>query len=181
MRLDQPRIQPLADEDWDPELRKRFEGSSPFNIFRVLANHPALARRWIVFANHVLSKSSLPPRERELAILRVGWKCQSGYEWGQHVEIGKRDGLSEEDIARIPNGPEDPDWSEFDRALLRATDEILDDSFVSDATWQQLETRYDTQQMMDLVFAVGQYKLVSSALNSFGVQLDPGLEGLPSK
>ena len=89
--------------------------------------------------------------------------------------------LSDEEIARIPKGPDAPGWSEFDSDLLRATDELLDDSFISDATWKKLEAHYETRQLMDLVFAVGQYKLVSMALNSFGVQLYPGIEGLPSR
>jgi hypothetical protein len=33
--------------------------------------------------------------------------------------------------------------------------------------------------MLDLVFTVGQYTLVSMALNTFGVQLDDGIEGFP--
>jgi 4-carboxymuconolactone decarboxylase len=61
--------------------------------------------------------------------------------------------------------------------LLKAVDELHNDSFISDETWNALTQTYDTKQMMDLVFAVGQYNLVSMALNSFGVQLDPGLEG----
>jgi alkylhydroperoxidase family enzyme len=172
-------VAPLADEQLEPELRVRFGGGPILNIFRTLANHPGLAKRWLVFGNHVLAKSTLPARERELLILRIGWRCRSGYEWGQHVVIGKASGLSDEEIARIAQGPDAPGWSAEDRVLLRAVDELHADAFVSDATWAELAKRWSTQQLMDLVFTVGQYNLVSMALNSFGVQPEPGLPALP--
>ncbi|MEA2624930.1 MAG: hypothetical protein QOD06_975 [Candidatus Binatota bacterium] len=185
MRLDRPRIPPLAAEAWDGELDKIREGATeggrqpPANVIATLAQHPKLLKRWMVFANHVLAKSSLPMREKELLILRVGWLCRAGYEWGQHVRIGRRAGLTDEEIGRIPKGPDAPGWSELDRLLLRAADELHTDAFVSDATWSALAERYDTRQLMDLVFTVGQYHLVSMALNSFGVPLDADIEGLP--
>ncbi len=181
MRLDEPRIRPLELEELDPETRERFGSGPVLNIFRTLAHHPKLFKRWLVFGSHLLAKSTLPPREREIAILRVGWKCRAEYEWGQHVLIGRDAGLDDEEIERIADGPDAAGWSEADRVLLRATDELLDDSFVSDATWQALTSLFDTRQLMDLVFTVGQYKLVSMALNTFGVQLDEGVPGFPKR
>ena len=181
MRLDKPRVAPLADAQLDPELRARFGSGPILNIFRTLANHPALAKRWLVFGNHILAKNTLPAREREIAILRIGWLCRSGYEWGQHVVIGKTSGLTDDEIARITQGPGAPGWSADDRALLRATDELHEDAFVTDATWAELSKRWSTQQLMDLVFTVGQYNLVSMALNTFGVQPEPGLPRLPDR
>lgn len=181
MRLSAPRIPPLDPAQFGEEVRSIVESSDtpPLNIFRTLANHPKLLRRWLVFANHVLFKSTLAPRERELVILRIGWLCRAGYEWGQHVLIGREAGLSDEEIQRITEGPDASGWKELDTLLLRATDELHDDAFVSDATWQALEGHLSTEQMMDLVFAVGQYNLVSMVLNSLGVQLDDGIEGFP--
>lgn len=183
-----PRIEPLPESKWDPELREVFARSSEnvpargrvLNIFRTLAHHPKLLKRWTVFGNHVLFKSTLPPRERELVILRIGWLCRSEYEWGQHVRIGREAGLTEEEICRIPIGPDAPGWSAFDADLLRATDELHHDSRVSDPTWNRIATRYNRQQMLDLLFAVGQYNLVSMVLNSCGVQRDQGVEGFPA-
>ncbi len=181
MRLDKPRVEPLADDAMDPESRVAFGDGPVLNIFRTVAHHPKLLKRWLVFGNHVLSKSSVAPRERELAILRVGYLCQAGYEWGQHVPIGKASGLTDEEIARIPEGPDAPGWSDLDRAVLRATDELHHDHFVSDATWADLSSHYDTQQAIDLVFTVGQYTLVSMALNTLGVQLEEGAPQMPRR
>ena len=110
-------------------------------------------------------------------ILRIGWLCQAEYEWGQHLIFGKRAGLSDEEIARIKEGPDATGWSPFDAVLLRAADELHADACISDATWAALSDRYSTEQLMDVVFAVGQYTLVSMALNTFGVQLDKGMKG----
>jgi len=127
----------------------------------------------------VLAKSSLPAREREIVILRIGWLCQAEYEFGQHTVIGKQTGLSDEEIKRITQGPDVDGWCELDTLLLRAVDELHADAMVSDATWKSLSTQLSTEQLLDLVFAVGQYNLVSMALNTLGVQLDEGVPGFP--
>jgi 4-carboxymuconolactone decarboxylase len=181
MRLSEPRVPALDESEWDDKARevlKPFiERGNVLNIFRTLANHPDLARRWMVFANHVLGKSALDVRERELVILRIGYLCQSGYEWGQHVLIARQAGMSDAEIRSAKTGPDTPGLSELDRLLLKATDELHDDAHVSDETWNGLSGHLTRQQLMDLVFTVGQYNLVSMALNSFGVQADEGLPG----
>lgn len=183
MRLKEPRIPPLEESDWDGEVVELLSANRKkgevYNIFKTLAHHPKLLKRWRVFGNHVLFKSSLPVREREILILRVAWLCRAGYEWGHHVVIARQSGLSDEEIRRITEGPDAPGWDAFDAAVLRAADELRDDAFISDATWNALAERFNTQQMMDVVFAVGQYNLVSMALNSFGVQQDVGFDDLP--
>lgn len=181
MRLDKPRVDPLEDDELDADIRARFEGAPMLNIFRTLAHHPKLLKRWLVFGNHVLAKSTLPPRERELVILRIGWLCRAGYEWGQHAQIGRTAGLSDQEIERITRGPDAEGWSDAERALLRATDELHGDSFISDETWAALSEHLEIQQIMDLIFAVGQYQIVSMALNSLGVQPEPGLPELPAR
>jgi len=181
MRLNRPRIEPLEPAQWSEEASKilapRVERGEVLNIFKTLANHPDLMRRWLVFANHILGKSSLPVRERELVILRIGYLCQSGYEWGQHVLIARAEGMTDDEIRAARTGPDTPGLSELDRLLLKATDELHEDAHVSDGTWAALGEHLSVQQLMDLVFTVGQYNLVSMALNSFGVQLDEGLPG----
>jgi alkylhydroperoxidase family enzyme len=179
MRLSEPRIPPLDLEKIDPEIRDRFNGGPMDNIFRTLAHYPKLLKRWLVFGNHVLAKSSLSPRDRELIILRIGWLCRSEYEWGQHTLIGERAGLSRDEILRITTGPEAEGWNERDRAILNAVDELHRDSFISDGTWQKLREDFDDQQLLDLIFATGQYSLVSMTLNTLGVQLDDRLPGFP--
>ena len=80
---DQPLIAPLPASEWNEELPTMTGPSgAPLNIFGTLAHHPKLLKRWLVFGNHVLAESTLPARDRELLILRTGWRCRSPYEWG---------------------------------------------------------------------------------------------------
>jgi alkylhydroperoxidase family enzyme len=181
MRLSKPRIAALTDAQLSDEmvalLGPNAKQGRVLNIFRTLGNHSALARRWMVFANHILGKSTLDAKQRELVILRIGFLCNAGYEWGQHVVIARRVGLNDDEILLAKTGPDSPNISSLYALLLRATDELHSDAHISDGTWQELGKYYNTQQMMDLVFTVGQYNLVSMALNSFGVQLDEGIPG----
>ena len=183
MRLSQPRVPPVNDDsDLDEDARALLGATSlgpAVNIFRTFIRHPKLFKRWLVFANHILFKSTIPPRDRELLILRTGWRCRAEYEWGQHVIIGKAVSLTDDEILRISEGPDASGWDPFEAALIRAADELHDDQIVGEETWAALAERYSTQQLMDAVFTVGQYTLVSMTLNSFGVQLDPGVPGFP--
>jgi 4-carboxymuconolactone decarboxylase len=185
MRLAKARIEPIPESSWDPELDRlreglRREGLTGVNLIATLANHPALMRRFLVFGNHVLAKSSLPPRERELLILRTGYLCSSGYEWAHHVEIVTEAAI-ELDIRQIAIGPEAPGWADGDRHLLRAADQQVRNHFISDETWADLTQRWDQKQLMDIVFTIGQYTLVSMALNTLGIQLEAGVGRLPSE
>jgi 4-carboxymuconolactone decarboxylase len=182
MRLAKPRIVPLSEAEWTDEQRKvlqpAHQAATTYNVVGTLAQHWDAAQKFTVWAMHVMGPTStLPPRERELLILRIGWLCQSEYEWGQHVLFGRRAGLTDPEIARIKEGPDAAGWAPFDATLLRAADELRKDAFISDQTWAALGERYNTKQLMDVVFTVGQYNLVSMSLNCFGVQLDKGVKG----
>ena len=184
MRIRTPRIQPTTEADWTDDSRPVMAANSrsgpPLNVFATIARHPKLLKRWVVFANHVLNGSTLPPRERELVILRTGYLCRSGYEWAQHVAIGRAVGVTDSDIEQLTVGSTADGWGARERMLLRATEQLVVDHFVDDATWAALAADWNQQQLMDLVFAVGQYTLVSMALNSFGVQLEDSTERFPA-
>jgi len=165
----------LSVEEREMAEKNRVQGVIP-NIFGTLVNHPKLARSWLRFAGYILSRQTLPARDRELAILRIGWLNQAPYEWEQHVLIGQRSGVLKEEIEQIKKGPA-AGWNDHDAAIMQACDDLYENSVVSDATWERLAQRYNRQQMMDLVFTIGQYNLVSWALNSFGVPLHDFLPG----
>lgn len=182
MRLTQPRIAPLTEAEWTDEQRKMLESvhkeGKTYNVLGTLAQHWEATQKFLTWAYHVMGETStLAPRERELLILRLGWLCQAEYEWGQHVLFAKDAGLTDAEIARIKDGPDATGWTPFEAALLRAADELHTDAMISDQTWAALSERYTTKQLMDVVFTVGQYNLVSMALNTFGVQLDKGVKG----
>jgi alkylhydroperoxidase family enzyme len=181
MRIDKPRIAALSDDQIDPEVRNTIGGGpmGMLNIFRTLANHPGpdetLARVRQPRARQV-DAAGARARDRDPADRWLSRGATSGASTSRsarpRVSPTRR-------IARIPKGAAAVGWSTADRALLRATDELHADAFISDATWAELASTLSTQQLMDLVFTVGQYNLVSMALNSFGVQPEPGLAPLP--
>ncbi|MEY4579179.1 MAG: hypothetical protein RL701_3882 [Pseudomonadota bacterium] len=175
MRLTTPRIPPLPEAEWGAEVRELLPaGVSPLNIFTTLIRHPHLFKRWTVFGGYILSKSTLPAREREILILRTGVRCRSAYEFHQHTAIGLNAGLTQDEIDRIkkPIAEAVPAWSARDAALLQAADELHDDQMITDQTWQTLGTHWDEKQLFDLLFTVGQYTLVSMVLNTLGIQIE---------
>jgi alkylhydroperoxidase family enzyme len=184
MRLNAPRIAPVPQDQWTDEQKALAEPmlarGKMFNIFRTLLGHPDGMRAFLSWGNYILSKrNSLAAREREIVILRIGFLCRSGYEWAQHVEIGKRAGLTDAEISAIKAGADTDGWSEADAALIRACDDLNREHFITEPNWQGLRAHFSERQCMDVVFTAGQYTQVSMLLNTFGVQLDEGLKGDP--
>lgn len=184
VRLKDPRIKPLPESQANAEAMKlinsrRKPDGTVMNLYTTLANHPKMGERWLTFASYILRESTLPARDREILILRIGWLCRSEYEFAQHTRVGKSAGLKDEEIKRITLGANAAGWDPFDATLIRAADELHADAFITDATWNALAKRYNQQQLMDVVMTVGNYNLVSMLLNTFGVQLESGVAGFP--
>ncbi|MBD3734056.1 MAG: carboxymuconolactone decarboxylase family protein [Sphingopyxis sp.] len=187
MRLSKPRIEPVDLDRLDADQRAALSpfldngggkvgGGKVLNIFRTLAHAPKALTAFLGWGSYILSRrNALSERDRELVILRTGYNCRSGYEWTQHKRIGLDIGLTEDEIERIKAGPDTAGWSDIDRAMLRATDDLTSNHFVSDASWAALAPLGDKGRM-DLVMTVGQYTQVSMMLNSFGIQVEDGWE-----
>ncbi|PPR59918.1 MAG: hypothetical protein CFH10_01728 [Alphaproteobacteria bacterium MarineAlpha4_Bin2] len=175
-----PRLAPLSEAEWTDEMREMFAPTIKtfgrvFNIFATLGRHPKLLKRWMVFANHCLLKSSLPPRERELVILRAGWLCKSDYEWAQHNRIGLEAGLSVDEIERVKNGAAAMEWNEAEKVLLAAVDQLLETKTLDDAGWVALGEHFNEQQVLDIIFTAGNYATLAMALNACRVEVDDGV------
>ena len=174
-----PRIQPLPEAAWTDihrELVKSFaRDGSVTNEFRTFLNHPDLVKGALPFANYISGESTLSPRHRELLILRTAWLCRSEYQWAHHAPAARKAGLNAGELRRIAAGPDARGWDAFESALLRAADELHVSAFVSDRTWNALTVRYDTHQVMDAVFTVAEFTMLSGVMNSIGVQVEAGL------
>lgn len=168
--MDEPRIAPIDGE---------VEGVPNLNIFRTMVRHPKLADRFNRFGGYFLYKSTLPAREREVVILRTGWRSEAVYEFGQHTVIGRNAGMTDEEIARLATEGTDG-WAEGDRDLIDLVDELCATNDVSDGTWARLTARWDEADMIELVLLAGFYRLVSGFLNALRVQLEPGTPGWPA-
>ena len=184
VRLDEPRLLPLARGDWSAEARALLDpdgtGRPVLNLYATLARHPALYRPRAVQSAYIRTGATLTGRAREILILRIGWLCGSEYEWAQHVRVARREGMSDEEIRRVALGPDAAGWDGFEATLLRAADELHRADTISEPTWQALAERYGPAELIDVVITVAGYRMVSIALNSLGTELEPGRERFPS-
>jgi AhpD family alkylhydroperoxidase len=137
------------------------------NAIATFVNHPDLTRSYLTFSFYLLTRSTLAPRLRELAVLRIAHLTSCAYEWDEHVAIGQREGLSLDDIAALQRGEA---ADEFDQTVLTAVDELVEKTRITDETWAALGERMDEKQLMDFVFTVGGYHMLAMALNTFGVE-----------
>ena len=181
--MSEPRIPPVTDPD--PEQRQVLEltrvtapDGSVANIFATLAHHPRLLKRFSQLGGSLLFRSLVPAREREIVILRVGWRCRSVYEFGQHTLIGRSAGLTDAEIATLAGG-DTSGMAAHEQDLVALADELCAEDRVSDATWARLASRWSDAELVELLVLAGFYRLVSGFLNSAGVQLDPGVPGWP--
>ena len=190
-----PRLAPLAPERWDTRTRSllggsvepvadlegRADGASPrpLNILRTIAHHPNLLEPFLGFAATLAVRGVLPRRASELLALRAAWNCRSAFEWGHHVVYARAAGLSEPEIHRIALGPDAPEWSQEDRVLLAAADELHQRQDVSEETWRELSTRWNEAQLDEIPFVVGNYTMLSMVANFTGVPLEADLPPLP--
>ncbi|MET7903830.1 carboxymuconolactone decarboxylase family protein [Streptomyces sp. NPDC005355] len=177
-----PRLQPLSEDDWDArtgELLADAPRDPPGrvgNVFTTLARHPELYKAFMPFGLQLLRKGRLPGRVRELLILRTSHNTGASYEWGRHLPLAKAAGLTDADIERVPQGPDAPGWTDVDRHLIRAADELHGDARLSDTTWEALAEHFGEADLIEITMLVGQYHMVAFFLNSVGVELDPGFD-----
>lgn len=186
----EPRIPPLEPSEWTEEVRDLFavmdgpegrENGPSREIMHYLAQHPVLSARFMAFGRHILFDSILSDHVRELVTLYIAWTTKSDYEWVSHVTFGLHIGLTEADIEAVKQGPDSPHWSEFDRNLLRAVDQLRDSYNLDDELWASLSKKFDQREMIELVYTIGNYLLFSAVLNSFRIPLEPGTEDVVKK
>jgi alkylhydroperoxidase family enzyme len=142
-----------------------------------MVKHLPIFKRQMEMGTAIFS-GGLPARERELAVLRIGWLLRAPYEWGEHVKIGQRYGVTTEEIERVIQGSGAPGWTEHEAALLRAVEEILANQTVSDATWGTLAKTWNEHQLLEFPMMVGQYVCTAIVQNTLRIRLEDGNLGL---
>lgn len=169
LRPPNPRHQPLTNNDDRPKA---------LNVLGTMAHHPVLAKAYFTFNGHLLLSTTLTERQRELLVLRVAAVRKCGYEWAQHLFVGRDAGLTDEEIGRVAYGPDAPFWDELEAALLRATDELVVDGAISRSTWAVLAEGLDRQQLLDVIFTVGGYDTLAQMFSSLELAIDDDIQEL---
>ncbi|HDY81546.1 MAG: carboxymuconolactone decarboxylase family protein [Gammaproteobacteria bacterium] len=182
MRLSEPRITPLPESEWSDDQRALVTPLNEqygfvFNVMSTLMRNMPLLTNWNGLAMHLVTTSTLDAKLREMVIMRVGFLTDCEYEWGQHVLMSESAGLTPDDHSRIKLGATAPGWTEVESAVLLVTDELIKETMISDKTWDLASAQLDTEQLTDLIFTIGQYNMLAMALNSLGVQREPGVPG----
>jgi alkylhydroperoxidase family enzyme len=172
-----PRIAPLAEAQWTEAHRQRLDtflpaGTRPGNGFRTLLNVPELVDHTMSFHGYILRDSTLPPRIRELLVLRTAWLHGSDVVWRERVPHARNAGLTDAELRRIAVGPAAPGWDDFEAALLRMADQLFRNSFVNDVIYQAIAARYDACHLMDAGMTVADVAAISFLYSNFGVQPD---------
>jgi AhpD family alkylhydroperoxidase len=192
-----PRLAPLPVAEWPAEARDLLRGRLPRAdrhlpgpddrpgngtaaagegvpaILGLFARHAPVTAPWFGFAGALLTEGALAPRDRELLVLRVAARTGCSYLRSEHASAARDAGLS---AAQVAAGPEDPDgtlWSERDRDLIRATDQLVASQVVDDETWLRLARAFDDRGLLELLLVVGGYTCLAMVLNSTGLDAAP--------
>jgi 4-carboxymuconolactone decarboxylase len=178
-----PRLAPVESERLTDESRaflERWTGgifrradSNP--VLLTFAHHPKLAEVFSQFNIHLLSTTTLPVKLRQIAIMRTAWICKATYMWSSHLSTSVRSGLQPDMFDPIKVGAEDPYFTEFERTVIRATEDLLRDQKIGESNWNALAAQWNPQQLLDFMFTVGAYVTIAGVMRSAGVQRKPDL------
>jgi alkylhydroperoxidase/carboxymuconolactone decarboxylase family protein YurZ len=150
------------------------------NIIATMAHHAKFSRAFRGLTRFVLEEATVPRRQRELVILRMGWNCQAEYEFGQHTLMAKANGVTDAEVHSVTRPLSTHDWSDEDGALLQMVDDLYQDDCISNESWERLGVFWKPPEVIEFVASALTYRMVSGFLNSFGVELDEGVPRWPS-
>ena len=149
-------------------------GDRPANVTRMLAGaSEGVYVGFGAFGNALINESSLPPKLRELAILRVGYISGSEYETYQHEALGRHVGLSEDQLAAIKAGDANSTaLGDAETAVMKFVEDLVHNVRAGDETLAAVRIYLDDTQLIDLILVSGAYMMVSRLLETTGVELD---------
>jgi len=150
----------------DPTLRERMA------LFRTLVKFPDMFAAMRGLGSRVSALPAMSDYDRELVIMRIAWLYQGEYEWGAHYDAAVRAGISEAQIEAIKAGAADSIWSDWERTLISAADQLVMHAHLDDATWSSLRGQYSEEDILGLLGMVTHYHMIAMVTNTFGIQLD---------
>lgn len=150
------------------------------NIFRTLFHRPRTARAIADLLLSLLLDSDIGHRRRELIIMRIAWVTGSEYEWAQHWPLAQEMfECTAAELLAVREWHGADCFDRADRAVLTATDELLDTGDLCDETWRACFERLGRDAAIEMVAAIATWGLISKLARGLRVPLEEGVEGWP--
>lgn len=172
------RLPLVADDAGDPRLAELFASARAqqgrlSNLYRTLANAPAMLGAWTGMAWPLRHEPRLDRATRELAIMRVGQRCRAVYEWAHHWRLALAAGVPEARLQALRDWRASDAFDERERAVLAYADAVVDVD-VPDAAFEPLRRWFDDGELVELTLTISFYCHVSRALVALQVELEDG-------
>ena len=149
--------------------------AGPPNLFMTLGRHRRLFLGWLHFAGRLMPGGKLPRRETELVILRVALLRDCAYEFDHHTHLGRKAGITTDEVNRLRGGPDADAWSAWsprERAILLAADALHHRRDLSDGEWGELRRHVDQREAIELVMLVGHYEMLATTIAALRIEPD---------
>ena len=164
---------PLADLDQLPDpLREWAARRGNLNVFRLLANAPAVFSGWTRMVDELFASPTFDARMRELIILRVAHLQGSAYELGQHVPLAKEAGLTEQEIETICGADDFGIFDPTERTALNVITELCGTHHLGDETFAAAHAAFGDEALTELLMIVSCYYGLALVLNSADLDID---------
>lgn len=172
-RISPGRLRELGPVNWIVwQVLSRASGTADAQLFSTLGRTGGLFRGWLHYSGKLMPGGRLPRSEAELVILRVAELRSCDYEADHHRRLGRRAGLSAEEIERVTGGPAAAGWTPRQAALLAVVDQLVTTRTVGDEAWSALAEHYDERSLIEIVLLINQYEGLASTITTLGIERD---------
>lgn len=174
----QPRVAPGGFRQTGPaiwafsRIAGLVTGTKPPHVFTTLGRHHGLFWGWLHFAGKLMPGGTLPRRESEMLILRVAHLRGCDYEFQHHSALGKRAGLTGDQIRSLRSDPTEGPWNERELTLLATADALIAHSDLDDQQWRRLTAEVSDTTAIEVLMLVGHYSMLATTLMTLRVQPD---------
>lgn len=171
------RVPLLTDAEIAPNVaeifnRMRKAGGQPPNLYRALANAPAMLDAWIGLAWPLRHDAKTPRGLRELIIMRVAGLTDAHYEEHHHRRMALEAGVSEAQLADLPRWRDSKRFNERERAVLGLADAVTRGGKLPDAVHTDLTRHFKNGEIVELALTAAFYNCVSRTLLALEVPLE---------
>ena len=142
----------------------------PFNAW---VTAPGIGRRLAELGAALRFESSVDRRLLEIAIITVGARWRSEFEWWAHSRMALHHGVSQDAVDAIARG-EQPTLPDDERLVHAVARQLVDDGHVDQPTFESARELLGDRGIVEIITLCGYYTLVSFTLNAFDVALPPG-------